>query len=235
MDTIPDISHFSGSISVTNNGISFIPSFSLDKPAVIFNLNVGKGKLSFEPEMRFALAGKPWSFLFWWRYKVIQNDEFSLRFGATHSLNFRTIPVVSYGKSKDVLESRRFLAAEIAPNYKITDKFYVGMYYFFSVGFDDSQRTGHFAVLNTSFPNIKISQDYYLSFYPNVFYLRLDDIDGYYASARLRLSNSKYPIALEAIATKIITSEIAPDRDFLWNLTLFYSFNKRYVDYAPRL
>lgn len=52
-------SHFNGAITATNNGISFIPTFSLGKPAVIFDLSVGK-RLSFDPQFRFALEGKPW-------------------------------------------------------------------------------------------------------------------------------------------------------------------------------
>ena len=68
-DSTKGIGHFSGAVSVTNNGISFVPTFSLDKPAAIFNLSMGKNRFSFEPDLRFSLAGKPWSFLFWGRYK----------------------------------------------------------------------------------------------------------------------------------------------------------------------
>jgi hypothetical protein len=58
--------HFGGTITVTNKGISIVPNLTLGKPAVIFDLSMGKRKLSFEPSLRFALEGKPWSFLFWW-------------------------------------------------------------------------------------------------------------------------------------------------------------------------
>ena len=59
------IDHFSGQVTVTNNGISLIPSFSLGEPAALFNLSMGRGRFSFDPELRFALEGKPWSFIFW--------------------------------------------------------------------------------------------------------------------------------------------------------------------------
>ena len=45
--------HFGGAALVTNNGISLIPTFSLGKPAVIFDIYMAKRKLSFEPEFRF--------------------------------------------------------------------------------------------------------------------------------------------------------------------------------------
>jgi aryl-alcohol dehydrogenase-like predicted oxidoreductase len=45
---------------VTNNGISLVQTFSLGKPAAIVTLSIGKGKLSFEPDLRFSLKEKPW-------------------------------------------------------------------------------------------------------------------------------------------------------------------------------
>ncbi len=50
---------FKGSASLTHNGISLVPSFSLGDPALLFDLKFTKGKLSFEPDMRFALEGRP--------------------------------------------------------------------------------------------------------------------------------------------------------------------------------
>ncbi len=86
-DSTKLISHFSGAVSVTNKGISTIPSFTLGKPAVIFDLSIGKGNLSFEPQLRFALEGKHWSFLFWWRYKLLNNDKFLINIGAYPALS----------------------------------------------------------------------------------------------------------------------------------------------------
>ncbi len=52
--------HISGAASVTNNGISLLPMFTLGKPAAIFDLSVGNSRLAFEPQFRFSLEGKPW-------------------------------------------------------------------------------------------------------------------------------------------------------------------------------
>ena len=38
-DSTKSTSHFSGSVGVTNNGISLIPTFPLGKPATILNLS----------------------------------------------------------------------------------------------------------------------------------------------------------------------------------------------------
>jgi len=41
----------------------------------MFDLSMGK-RLSFDPMFRFSLEGKPWTFIFWFRYQVLNNDRF---------------------------------------------------------------------------------------------------------------------------------------------------------------
>ena len=75
-------SHFQSTITLTSKGISTIPSFTLGKPALMFDLSMGKGKLSFDPLFRFALEGKPWTFVFWFRYNnLIDKEKFNLTIG----------------------------------------------------------------------------------------------------------------------------------------------------------
>jgi hypothetical protein len=215
---------FSGSASVTQNGISLVPSFSLGDPAAIFDLKFTKGRLSFEPDMRFALEGKPWSFLFWFRYKAIQNERFSLRIGAHPALNFRTISVIRNGQPEELLESRRYLAAEIVPNYQISDKVSIGMYYLRGRGFDEGLKNSDFLTLNTSFNNLFISEKLYFNVSPQVYYLRLDDLTGYYAVGFVTLAKKDFPLSFSAILNKAIDTQILPEEDFIWNLSLVYSF-----------
>lgn len=135
-DTTKSVSHFSGSVNVTNNGISLIPSFSLGKPAVIINLLMSKVNLSFEPQFRFALEGKPWAFIFWWRYKIIENDKFRFHIGAHPALMFLTKSFVENGLTKEILEARRFIAAEISPSITLTKHISLKPYYLVGHGFD---------------------------------------------------------------------------------------------------
>ena len=114
---------FRATASITHNGVSLVPSFSLGDPALLFDLKFTKGKLSFEPDMRFSLEGKPWTMLFWLRYKAIEKEKFSLRVGAHPGLNFRTVKVIRNGQNEELLESRRYIGAEVVPNYKITERF----------------------------------------------------------------------------------------------------------------
>lgn len=80
-----------GTISVTNNGISLLPTFTLGKPAAIFDLSLAGKRFSFEPQFRFALEGKPWSMIFWWRYKVVNSSRFLLKVGAHPAIAFKRL------------------------------------------------------------------------------------------------------------------------------------------------
>jgi len=226
-DSAKSISHFSGSITATNNGISLIPTFSLNDPAILFNLSKGKGKLSFEPDMRFSLEGKPWSFLFWWRYRM-RSDKFLLTLGAHPALNFRT--QVSPTDGSKMIVTRRFLAGEFAPNYFVSKNTSVGIYYLYSRCFDrGASKNTHFVTVNSNFRNIKLGSQFIAQVIPQFYYLRQDGVDGVYFTSTFALAKKNFPLSAQSIINKEIESEIIGSRNFVWNVSLIYSFNKKYV------
>ncbi|GAB2606562.1 hypothetical protein [Spirosoma areae] len=224
------IGHFGGAVSVTNNGISLIPTFSLGEPAAIFDLSVGGRKLSFEPQFRFSLDGKPWSFLFWWRYKLLHANKLRVTIGAHPALNFKTTFMAINGDVHDVLVTRRYLAGELAPNYFLTKTISVGMYYLYSHGFDQgATKNTHFLTVNSSLSNIKLSNQFFLRSNPQVYYLKLDEQDGFYVNSTVTLTKRNFPLSLSAIGNKTIHTTITASKDFVWNATLVYSFTKNYA------
>ena len=224
--------HVRGALSVTNNGFSFIPSFTLGKPAAIVNLAVsGKGRFSFEPEFRYALEGKPWSFIFIWRYKVLKTRKFQLTAG-THlpALNFRTVSVIKDGVPQDVIQSSRFFPAlELAPNYMLRKNISLGMFYLYGRGADPGiTRNTHFLALRANFMRIPLSEKLYLRFIPQLFYLKSDAKDGFYAASALTLAHRKIPFALSSLLNKAIDTTI-PGKSLEWNISLLYTFGGDYV------
>ena len=162
IDSTKVVSHFGGAVTVTNNGLSFIPTFSLGKPAVIFDLSMGR-RLSFDPQFRFSLEGKPWSFLFWWRYKLLNTGKFQINIGGHPALSFKTISETISGVTTETITARRYLAGELVPNYFLTKDMSIGMYYLYSRGIDNgTTKNTHFLTLNTNFSNIRLTKQFYL-------------------------------------------------------------------------
>jgi hypothetical protein len=229
-DSTKIVSNFGGAVTVTNNGISFIPTFSLGKPAAIFDMSVGR-KLSFEPQFRFALEGKPWSFIFWWRYKLLKTNKVAVTLGAHPAFLFRTITDTINGVSQEIIRVQRNIAAELAPNYFLTKNISVGMYYLYGYSFEkDVIKNVHYLTLNANFSNIRLPGQFYVKFAPQVYYLNMDKQDGFYFSSVLTLANRKIPLSVSTLMNKIIQTNITASQNFVWNVSLIYSFNRKYVE-----
>jgi hypothetical protein len=227
-DSTQTPSFLRGQITATNNGVSLIPTFSLGRPAVLFDMNVGKGRLSFDPMFRFGMNGKPWAFVFWWRYKLIQQKKFNLGLGAHPSVVFRDISVTENGTTRNFLAAQRFFAWEVSPTYLVSKNASLGLYYLGSKGLtrDVLQHTT-FVALRSIF-NLKLSDNFSLGFIPQAYYLKMDDNDGTYVNATLNLFKRNFPVSLNAIASKAIKTEIA-GKDFLWSVGLVYNINNQYA------
>ena len=229
-DSAKKITHFSGSVSVTNNGLSLVPTFSLGEPAALVNLSIGGKKFSFEPDMRFALEGKPWSFRFWARYKLLKTEKFAITLGSHPALNFKTFTSAVDGTEITVV--RRFLAGELSPNYFFTKNISIGVYYVYAYGFDQgTPKNNHFVTINSNFSNIKLPFNFLMRITPQFYYLRQDERDGYYFSSEFHLARKNFPLSISSIINKEFESNIIGSEDFVWNISLIYSFNKKeYVE-----
>jgi hypothetical protein len=228
-DSTKTINNFSGAVTVTNNGISFVPTFSLGKPAAIFDMSLGR-RLTFEPQFRFSLEGKPWSFIFWWRYKLLKSNNFWFNFGTHLGLPFSTVTNNTNGVTTESIIARRYLAGELSPNYHLTKDISIGIYYMYSHGIDaGTTKHTHFLTINSNIPNIRLNSEFYLKFTPQLYYLKMDSQDGFYFTSALALASRKFPLSISTVINKVIQTNITASKDFVWNVCLTYSFSKRYV------
>jgi hypothetical protein len=221
--------HIAGAVTVTNNGISVIPTFTLGKPAAIFDLSVGGKKLSFEPQFRFALDGKPWSFIFWWRYKLVNNEKFRVQMGAHPAFLFKTVTATTDGVTNEIIQAARYFAVEFSPNYKVTKNISIGMYYLYGHALQkDGLQYSHFLTVNSNFSNIRLSKEIYLRFFPQLYYLKMEQDDGFYVTASATLAHRNFPLSVQSMVNLPIKTNIPGGDDIVWNVSLIYSFNHEY-------
>jgi hypothetical protein len=215
---------FNGNFSLTNNGVSLIPTFSLGKPALIIDMAIKGKKLSFEPMLNFATNKlRPWGFIFWLRYKMVEKEKFKLRVGAHPSFVFSSSQIKESGIKKEVLTANRYFAAEIAPSYTISKNTTVGAYLLganqLAVGVIDPT---FFVALN-SVSTFNLSEKYFLRAIPQLYFLKLSNEKGYYGNLNLILGKNKFPLSLNGMVSKSIKTEIDINK-FVWNVGLTYSF-----------
>ncbi|MEY4905562.1 MAG: hypothetical protein RLZZ292_3377 [Bacteroidota bacterium] len=221
---------FSGSVGMTNNGFSIVPTFSLNSPSSLMLFSIRKNKFSFDPDFRFTTNYKKGGMLFWFRYHLIEKKRFSLRIGTHPAFNFALRNITENGVTTTITQVRRFIANEVAPNYKIKPNWSIGLYYLNGNGLQkDGPKLLHFLTLNTNISNIKVGGDFRFQFIPAVYYLNIDGIDGKYFTATGILTKKKVPFSLSSSINKTIKTNIGGGKDFLWNVSLSYHFNKKMV------
>jgi|SRR4051812_36374397 hypothetical protein len=229
-DSIKKDFYLKGSVNLTNKGISYIPNFSIGKPAIIVDCSMGGRKLFFEPQFRFALNGEPWAFLFPIRYKI-SNKKFQLIAGVNPLMNFKNLTYIVDGVSTTDLVNRRYLGGELKPNYFISKNISVGASYLYFLGISKGAlKNTNFVSVNTNFSHIKLGAGFFTKLNAQIYYLNQDGKDGFYFSPTVIVLKSNFPLSIQSIINTTIRSNIPGSQKFIWNISLIYSFNKTYTE-----
>lgn len=220
---------FATTALITNNGVSVIPIFTLGKPAAIINFTVGR-KLTFEPEFRVSLEGKPWSFIYWFRYKLAKTSKFSWNVGAHPAIIFKTIPVTINGVNEEVLRAQRFLAAEMSQNYRFNKHVNLGFYYLVGAGsVENKTKPTNLLTLRGGYNNIELGNGFLAGLNSQLIYLFTNGEEGSYVNATFTLTHKTSPITLSYFYNQPINSAITGGKDPVWNVGATYAFNKLFT------
>lgn len=230
VDSIKPINHFNGVITVTNKGISTIPNLTLGKPAAIFAFSIGR-KFSAEPEIRMALEGKPWMIIFWRRYEIINNDRFFVKVRTNQTVTFKDFSDTTSSGINTYMLGQRTLTSDLTANYYITKNITIGPYYMYIYGVEKNViKNTHYIALKAGFSNIRLSENFLFRISPQLYYLKMDKNDGFYFNSGFNLSRRNFPLSISALMSKSIKTEIPVGREFLWNISLVYTFNRNYIE-----
>jgi hypothetical protein len=228
--TISKINSFTGVVTFQTKGISTIPNLTLGKPAAVFDMKMGR-KLTFEPQFRFALDGKPWAMVFWWRYYLSIGSKFRTIFSTNYSLSYKTVTNASYNPPQENIRTTRYLVGAIEPSYQFNKYFDLGIYLFYNWGVEKFiTRNTYMFSFRPSISNIPVTKNIVARINPEIYYLKLDKNDGIYFNARFLMTKKNFPISLSALINKPLNSNIPAAYDLLWNVGVSYTFNKKYIE-----
>jgi len=221
---------FGGAVTVQTKGISTVPNLTLGKPAIVFDMSMGR-RLTFEPQFRFSLEGKPWAIVFWWRYKLLTGYKLSIDVRANSSLSFKNTTDTSSGTSQDVIRATRYMAGTIFPNFQINKYLNFGLFLFYTRGIEKYiTRNTWMVAFRPAISNIPITKNIVARLVPEMYYLKMDEKDGIFLNTALLISMKNFPLSISALINKPLESDIPSELDFLWNVGLSYTFNKTYVE-----
>jgi hypothetical protein len=227
--TIAKITSFTGAVTIQSKGISTIPNLTLGKPAAVFDMKMGR-KLTFEPQFRFSLDGKPWAMVFWWRYYGSFSNKLKVTLHANYSFSYKSLTYyTSSGTSQEIIRTTRYLVGAIAPNYQFNKNIGVGMYLFYNYGIERYiARNTYMASFRPSITNIPVTKNIAARIGPEIYYLKIDKKDGVYFNVTLLINKKNFPLSVSALINKPLNSDIPSEYDLLWNVGLIYTFNKQF-------
>ncbi len=227
VDSTKNVTNFSGSVGITNNGFSIIPSFSLNSPAVITNLSWRKKRLSFEPDIRLVPNASKGGILLWLRYKVVDSKKFGLRVGVHPAFNLIRREDTEPGVTKEITEMLRFGAFEIVPSYQFSKRFGVSAVYLQGHAFQKwGPQFTNVLFLNTAFTDLGLSKNVRLSLFPSVFFLHTDGYRGDYFTLTTVLAHKKSPFSLSSTINQTFKADLPGNKAFMWNVGVSYNFSK---------
>jgi hypothetical protein len=216
---------FSGTVSFTSNGISPIPAFSLEKPAILGFLSIRRKRFSYHPEIAFSSKGIPWFFNNFFRYKLIEKPKFQFQTGLNWAISYSYPEVMQGGVNRTIAKAERFLWLELVPRYTISEKVAISSTTFSGYNFEPgSVKRINFISLVGNITKIKIYRAVYSSFFPQIFYLNLDNkSNGIFVSGLFGIGHNKLPLFLSTQINQTLVTTISPDPGFKWNISLSYS------------
>jgi len=71
------------------------------------------------------------------------------------------------------------------------------------------------------FNNLRITGDWYLRWDPQFYYIRMDELGGFFTAQSITLGNHKLPVILSSLMNISLESDNEiPTKDFDWNISL---------------
>ncbi|KPM49765.1 hypothetical protein AFM12_04090 [Jiulongibacter sediminis] len=213
----------SGWVNINNNGISLIPTFSLGKPSMLVDLSLKKKRLSFIPQFRYNLQDqKPWNFILWSRYRLIDQGKFTMQLGAFSSIVFKEQLVQLNGIDQYMVGTTRFLIGEIIPAYQLNQNSQISLYYMYTKGLAGASNYNLGSIQGTFNSLINFGKQR-IDWSPKFYYLKVGDTpqQGSYFYSYLQISREGFPISVNTIQNIALKSTINASI-FNWNVGLSY-------------
>ena len=228
-DSTKTSSTFSGSIGITNNGFSIIPTFSLNSPAAIVNLSWRRERFSFEPDIRLVPDASKGGMLWWLRYRLVDRGKFGFRIGTHPAFTLVRRTITDNGKAQEITQMLRFVGFEAVPSYQFNKHVGVSAMYLQGNGLQkEGPQTTRVLFLNLNVTQIGLGDKLRFNAFPSVYFLYTDGSRGDYLAFTGVLSHAKLPFSLQSTINQTFTSNIPGNRNFMWNVALNYRFNKQY-------
>ena len=206
-------------VSLNSNGISSIPAFSLDKPAVMASVTLAKNRFSYDPTLAYGLDFKGWFIDSWLHYRLIDRPHFEFRPG----FNFSTFFSDFKAENETIRQAVRYFTIELTAIYKFSTNTSLTLGYWNDRGQDKGTLIGHFFNLVGERSDIRIGKNILFDIAFQIFYIDYEGKnDGLFLSPKISGSLRNTPFSVFFQPIQALESNIKPYPGFRWNLGVAY-------------
>lgn len=213
-------------VSLNSNGISSIPAFSLDKPAIMASVTLAKNRFSYDPTLAYGLDFKAWFIDSWLHYIVIDRPHFEFRPGFNFSTFFSDYEVQdeTIMKSETIRQAQRYFTIEMTGIIKFAKNTSLTIGYWNDRGQDKGTLIGNYYNLEAGKSDISIGKKILFAAVMQVFYIDYEgDNDGLFISPKVFASLRNVPVSVFFQPIQALYSNITPFPGFRWNLGVSYT------------
>jgi hypothetical protein len=220
-DTIPQSAKFSGMIQVTNNGISLVPAFSLDKPALLAFLDVSKKRFSYSPQFSFDYKARPWFMNQWLRYRLIEGKKVDFRTSVGYAFLYKTTEELKAGSVNEIIKIDRNVISEQLLTYKMTSNNSLTLSHLHGIPTSSDGITLDLLTLGATLGGINLGKQFEMTVSPSIFYLSYTgDNEGVFSTQNIMIKKPKSTFGLSFQATEPLMRRNLVVKDFNWNVAL---------------
>lgn len=224
-DTTKVSTVFSGSIQLTNNGISLVPAFSLGDPALVAFFEAKRKRFSYCPQFSFDSEGKPWYVNQWLRYQVINNSKISYRSSISYSFLYKPTEEIKDGVAVPIIKTDRNLIFEQLLVKGLTSKTVLVFAHLYGLSVEKGGIKLNLVTLGTSTKGISLGKKIAMEVSPSIFYLAYTgNNEGLFSTQNIGVRYSKCPVSLGFQATEPLWMKNLNVKSFNWALSAIYTF-----------
>lgn len=224
-DTTKVSTVFSGSIQLTNNGISLVPAFSLGDPALVAFFEAKRKRFSYCPQFSFDSEGKPWYMNQWLRYQVIDKRKISYRSSISYSFLYKPTEEIIDGNTVPIIKTDRNILFEQLLVKGLTSKTVLVFAHLYGLSVEKGGIKLNLVTLATSTKGISLSKKVAMDVSPSIFYLTYTgNNEGLFTTQNIGVRHQKYPVSLGFQATEPLWMKNLNVKSFNWALSAIYTF-----------
>ncbi len=224
-DTTKVSTVFSGSVQLTNNGISLVPAFSLGAPALMAFFEAKRRRFSYCPQFSFDSEGKPWYMNQWLRYQVVDGHKFSYRSSISYSFLYKPSEEVKDGIVTPIIKIDRNVIFEQLMVAQITAKKALVLVHLHGMPTTKEGINLDLMTIGTSTKAIKLASKVTMDIVPSIFYLTYTGgNEGVFTTENISFHYEKLPVSIGFQATEPLWMKNLHVESFNWALSAIYSF-----------